>query len=120
MLPFNNRLVKKRDFAKVQRMGRFFNSDQISLKVLENGLNEARIGIIVGKKFSLKAVERNNLKRRLREIARQKIGQIKKGWDVVIMAKESQNKIKTSETLEVSLEKMLKEASLINYLPISR
>lgn len=114
MLPFNNRLFKKRDFAKVQRLGRFFSSDQISLKVLENGLNEARIGIIVGKKFSVQAVERNSLKRRLREISRQKIGQIKKGWDVVIMAKKSQNKVKTSETLVVTLEKMLKEADLIN------
>jgi len=88
MLPFNNRLFKKRDFTKVQRLGCFFNSDQVSLKVLENGLNDARIGIIVGKKFSVKAVERNSLKRRLREIARQKIKQIKKGWDVVIMAKQ--------------------------------
>jgi len=114
MLPFNNRLFKKRDFAKVQRLGRFFNSDQISLKILENGLNEARIGIIVGKKFSVKAVERNSLKRRLSEIARQKIKDIEKGYDVVIMAKKSQNKIKTSETLVVTLEKMLKEANLIN------
>jgi len=114
MLPFNNRLFKKKDFAKVQRLGRFFSSDQISLKVLENGLNEARIGIIVGKKFSVKAVERNNLKRRLREIARQKIKQVKRGWDVVIMAKQSQNKIKSSETLEVAFEKMLKEAEIIN------
>lgn len=114
MLPFNNRLFKKRDFTKVQRMGRFFNSDQISLKILENGLNEARIGIIVGKKFSVKAVERNSMKRRLREIARQTIKQITKGWDVVIMAKESQNNVKTGETLEVSLVKMLKEADLIN------
>jgi ribonuclease P protein component len=114
MLPFNNRLVKKRDFAKVQRLGCFFNSNQISLKVLENGLNETRVGIIVGKKFSLKAVERNSLKRRLREIVRQKIKQIKKGWDVVIMAKKSQNKVKTSETLVTTLEKMFKEANLIN------
>jgi ribonuclease P protein component len=114
MLPFNNRLFKKRDFAKVQRLGRFINSPQMSLKILANGLNEARVGIIVGKKFSVKAVERNSLKRRLREIARQKIKQIKKGWDVVIMAKESQNKVKTSETLEVALGKMLKEADLIN------
>jgi ribonuclease P protein component len=114
MLPFNNRLVKKRDFAKVQKLGRFFNSNQISLKFLENGLSEARIGIIVGKKFSSRAVERNSLKRRLREIARQKIGQIRKGWDIVIMAKESQNKVKTSETLVVALERMLKEANLIN------
>lgn len=114
MLPFNNRLVKKRDFAKVQKMGRFFSMGQISLKILENGSNEARVGIIVGKKFSVKAVERNSLKRRLREIARQKIKQIKKGWDVVIMAKESQKNMKTSETLEVSFEKILKEAGLIN------
>jgi ribonuclease P protein component len=114
MLPFNNRLVKKRDFAAVQRMGRFCNADQLSLKFLENGLDEARIGIIVGKKFSLKAVERNSLKRRLREIARQKIKQIKKGWDIVVMAKKSQKGVKTSETLEVILEKMLKEVNLIN------
>lgn len=114
MLPFNNRLVKKRDFAKVQRMGRFCNDDQLSLKFLENGLNESRIGIIVGKKFSLKAVERNSLKRRLKEIARQEIKQVKKGWDIVIMAKQSQNKVKTSETLVTTLERMLKGVALIN------
>ena len=114
MLPFNNRLVKKRDFAKVQRMGRFLNSDQISLKFLENGLPEARIGIIVGKRFSLKAVERNSLKRRLREIAQQKIGQMKKGWDIVIMANASQKMAKTGETLVAVLEKMFKEAKIIN------
>lgn len=70
MLLKENRLRKKRDFDLVFKKGKVFKEDFLVLKIAKNNLNKSRFGFIVSQKVSKKAVLRNKIKRKLREIIR--------------------------------------------------
>ncbi len=112
MLSLKNRLKKEKEFQRVFDNGRFIASDLLSIRFLDNGIDEIRVGFIVSKKVSKKAVSRNRIKRVLREIIRSKIGRMKKNVDMIITAK---GKILKSEPGEIedSLEGLLKKFDLI-------
>lgn len=55
--------------------------------VLGNGLAFSRCGFAVGKRLG-KAVERNRMRRRLREVVRLRWNSVGPGWDVVFAARE--------------------------------
>lgn len=86
MLPKKHRLVKEKDFQGVFKKGKSFFTAELGIKVLANNLDVSRFGISVGLKISKKAVVRNKIKRRLREVFRLKLAQIKPGYDFVIIA----------------------------------
>jgi ribonuclease P protein component len=56
------------------------------MKMRENGLPHSRFGVVVGLKVHKKAVKRNLLKRRIREILRKHLADIVPGRDFMIMA----------------------------------
>lgn len=115
MLPYNNRLVKRRDFETVYKFGRRSFAGNIGLKFMENKLKETRIGIAVGIKFSKKAVVRNTAKRKIGEILRKKLEKLKKGYDMVVFIKTEkpgQKKIE-SQKVEKDLMETLQKARLL-------
>lgn len=77
--------MKKKDLEAVFKKGKTKTSKLVFLKILKNNLDNNRFGIVVSKKISKKAVNRNKTKRRLREIIRQ--AHIKPGFDIIIIAK---------------------------------
>ena len=89
MLPSKNRLTKKTDFANVYRKGTFFIEAPLSLKVVKNNLKNSRIGFSIEKKFFKKAVERNKIKRLLREAFHQNLKNIEKSLDMVVFYKKN-------------------------------
>lgn len=114
MLPYKNRLIKRKDFEAVYKYGRFFSSGGISLKVKENNLADSRIGFSVGIKFSKKAVARNRLKRQLREIFKTNLARIKQRLDIVVMIqKDKKEKIESAE-LRNMVKEALNKGKLIN------
>ena len=56
------------------------------MKMRENHLPHSRFGVVVGLKVHKKAVRRNLIKRRIREILRKHLEEIAPGKDVMIMA----------------------------------
>jgi len=90
MLPAKNRLTKKTDFNNVYRKGAFFSEGPLSLKAAGNNLENTRIGFSIEKKFFKKAVERNKIKRLLREAFHQNLKSVKKGLDIVVLYKKSE------------------------------
>ncbi len=68
MIKKNNRLTKQADFTRVWKHGRTYYSDFLNIKILKNNLQYQRFAVIVSNKISPKAVIRNKIKRRLREI----------------------------------------------------
>lgn len=77
--------MKKKEFEAVFRKGKTKAGKLVFLKILKNNLGNNRFGVVVSKKISKKAVNRNKIKRRLREIIRQ--AHIRPGLDIIIIAK---------------------------------
>jgi len=112
MLPTKNRLKKKKDFEKVLKEGKKVKWDGLVLKYYSNLLKESRFGIIVSKKVSKKAVVRNKIKRRIREILKKELKKIKKGQDIVFFVYPE---LKDKEFFEIqkTVIKVLKKGKLL-------
>ena len=106
MLAKQLRLVKEKDFKKIFKQGQASYAKIFSIKVLANGLEVNRYGIIISAKVSKKAVERNKLKRQFRLAVKEFDKKLACGFDLVIMvfsaAKNQEYKFIKSE-----LEKIL-------------
>jgi len=59
----------------------------VFLKFRKNNLKNTRCGFVINLKTSKKSTIRNKIKRRLREIIRQNLINIKPGFDIVVIAK---------------------------------
>jgi ribonuclease P protein component len=112
MLPKANRLKKKKDFEKVFKKGKGYKEDFLYLKVAKNNLKNSRFGFAVSKKISKKATIRNQIKRRLRELARIKLPQIKKGVDGVIVVMPGLEK-KDFWEMESIIDKLFTKAKIL-------
>lgn len=75
-------LKKKKDFNKAYK-GKTIAGKLIFLKAQKNNLDVSRFGFVVSSKISKKAVIRNKIKRRLREVVKD----FKKGFDIIIIVK---------------------------------
>jgi len=73
-------LTKNEQYSAVYAGGRLISGGPLSIRYIPNELDFSRYGFIVSKRVG-KAVVRNRVKRRLREILRQTA--LKPGWDVV-------------------------------------
>jgi ribonuclease P protein component len=86
VLSRSHRLRKNRDFRKTYSRGRSYVNAVLALHVAINRDGGLRFGFTVGKKLG-KAVERNRIKRRLRESCRALMPQIISGHDLVFVAR---------------------------------
>ncbi len=85
MLKKINRLTKDKDFNNVFKSNNSSYDKIIGIKVVANKLYYCRFGILVNNKVSKKAVERNKIKRKIREIIQSKLLLFKQGYDCVII-----------------------------------
>lgn len=102
MLPKPNRLKKKKDFEAVFKKGKSFKNSFLVLKIAPNKLEISRFGLIVSQKVSKKAVVRNKIRRRLSEIIRKKMEEIKNGQDmalIVLPGLENKSFLETEEII---------------------
>lgn len=81
------RLAKEKDIEKVFRNGRSASSPNLFLRFCPNHLLKTRITVVAGLKVHKKAVKRNLIKRRLREVLRLNYAKITPGFDLVLVAK---------------------------------
>lgn len=80
------RIVKREEFVTMNRCGKRRHSRHFVAISRENDTGNPRLGITVSKKIGT-AVERNRVKRLLREFFRLNRAKISKGMDIVIAAK---------------------------------
>ena len=80
--------------------------NNIAIKAAANELKETRVGIVVGLKYSKKAVERNQVKRIIRDIVQPELKNMKKGVDIVIMARKREEE----KTKSINFKKNILEA----------
>ena len=78
------RLRRPADFARVRRYGKLYRSPALLLSVCANELSHNRYGFVAGKTLGI-AVIRNRCKRRLRAAVSLLHGELKQGFDIVII-----------------------------------
>lgn len=77
-------LTRSEQYASVYHEGRSWASNLVVMKAMPNGLDGSRCGFSVSKRVG-KAVVRNQVKRRLREILRSV--PLESGWDIIFIAR---------------------------------
>ncbi len=104
-------LKNTEDFGRVYRQGRSYGNRLLVMYVFEGGRDpHGRIGISVSKRVG-NSVVRHRVKRRLREIFRLNISQIRSGSDIVTVAKKSAADSSYAE-LESAVQHLLKRLQL--------
>lgn len=104
------RLRKNEEFKRVYKRGKNYWNRNLILYVVENGLDYSRVGFTVTKKVG-NSVVRNRTRRRVREIYRKYINNIKEGYDIIIIPKKNVVDIDHKD-LESALIHILKLANL--------
>ncbi len=113
MLAAPNRLAKRADIERVFKRGRSAYAGELGLRAAKNNLPISRFSVVASLKVSKKAVERNTLKRRLREIVRRDIlPQAKAGYDGILLTKKGLLAV-SYEDLRALTIKLFKKARLI-------
>ena len=79
-------LKGNRSFRRMYTKGKSAASGTVVLYCRRNGSGENRLGLTVGTKVG-KAVRRNLIRRRLREIYRLHEAEMRRGWDIVAVAR---------------------------------
>lgn len=84
------------------------------LRAMPNQLPYTRCGFVTGKKFG-GAVQRNRVKRRMREAVRLQFARVARGYDVVWIARSRLNDAPFAE-IQNAVEQLLKRAGLLDSL----
>lgn len=85
-MQFSKSLKLNHIFRRLYRKGSSAAGKYLVLYCRRNGTEENRVGLTVSAKLG-KAVVRNRLRRRLREIYRLNEARFQPGWDIVVVAR---------------------------------
>lgn len=95
------RIKKRRDFLRLQSSGKKWKTDHFLLVVLGSTSEKSRLGVTITRKVHKRAVKRNLLKRRIKEIFRKLYGFILEPSDVVVIAQKDASEL---DYLEIKRE----------------
>jgi ribonuclease P protein component len=103
-------LKKNRDFRRLYSSGKNAANATLALYCRRNRTAENRLGITTGTKIG-KAVVRNRVRRRIREAYRLGEDKLKKGWDIVIVAR-TRAATATYREIDAALSALLRKVGL--------
>lgn len=112
MLAKKFRLTGAKNFARIQKEGKVYQSNNFGIAYIKReDKDPSRFGFIVSTKIAKDAVDRNRFKRAMSEAVRIASIDLINGFDAVFLAKTSIVRVPTSEVMkEVRLS--LKESGL--------
>ena len=112
LLKRSDRLKKRKEFLRVRQYGKSYAHPLIVLLVAPNEIHRTRTAVSANR-YTGNAVQRNRIKRRLREIMRSLKNHIALGYDLIIIARK--NAVEANfHDLHQAVEHMLYKAGLLN------
>lgn len=102
------RLRKNMEFKKVYSGGKNYWNRNLILYVRKNKLDNSRVGFTITKKIG-NAVVRNKIRRRMKEIYRLRLGNIKNGYDLIFIPKKN--------VIDISYKEL--ESAMVHIMGIS-
>ncbi|MFA5536156.1 MAG: ribonuclease P protein component [Bacillota bacterium] len=111
MLNQLNRLKKNQEFQRVYQHKKSFVGRYLVLYLKKNNLNYTRFGFVVSKKIG-KAVERNKIKRRMKEVCRLSFDSFAAGYDLIFVARRKIKGI-SYQLVEQEIEKLSTRAGIL-------
>lgn len=113
MLSKENRLRDDKTIVKTLRLGRRINHDAISLVINKSPTPTTKIAVVVGTKISKRAVVRNRLKRRTREVLRLLTPRLQSGFDVVAFPRMPVDEVSFEELQKIITDLFIKARLLV-------
>ncbi len=106
MLKKINRISKRVEFEEIKKDGVFVGFSRFfGIVKLDKKDEELKFGVIISKKISKKAVERNKIRRRLMEVLGRNLSKFGLGKRILFLVKKEMLEIKPKE-IEVELKKI--------------
>lgn len=110
------RLRSNSDFQRVRQQGQSISSRLLVVAWHPNNAAQLRIGFVVGKRISKRAVQRNYIKRLLGEAVRGVLSDLPANVDIVFTAR-GQSATADLDTLKQDMQALLKRAKLLSAAP---
>ena len=111
MLPRQNRITKQKDFEKIFKKGAGLKEGCLIFKFIITPNAVSRFSFITSQKVSKSAVIRNKIRRRLRDLVKKEMPEIKKTVEGVFIAQSGLEKLGFEETKQL-FKKIIKKANL--------
>jgi len=115
MLPKTNRLKKKKDIDSVFKKGKATREELFNLRWALNGLKQSRFAVVISKKISKKAVTRNKIRRIIAGAIQEKLPEIKKNVDAVLLTFSGVEK-KDAGEIKKTLDAIFKKTKITENL----
>ncbi|MDP3971051.1 MAG: ribonuclease P protein component [bacterium] len=106
MLPSQQRLRRRSDIERLFKEGTKVHNPLIRMIYQQNQGSESRVAVVVSKRVSAHAVDRNSVKRRIRSAISQKIEDINIPHDILLIA-QAQSKSATYAELDRAVDRLL-------------
>lgn len=104
------KLKKRSEFQRAYHKGKKYWNQYFVIYVLNTDFNLLRFGITVSKKVG-KSVQRNRVKRLIRESFRQLRPKIKKGYDLVVVGRTPATQL-TAQEAHIALANLFQRAAI--------
>jgi len=101
MLAKKYRLSAKKDFSRIYKSRKTYNTPFFAVKYVDNGLPYSRLAVVVSKKTLPKATERNRARRIVRAILGPHWPKLKKHADIVVFIKKGILKIQSEQAKQL-------------------
>ncbi len=106
----SNKIKKNQEFRQVYSKGKSMANKLLIIYITNNNIDEVRVGFTVSKRVG-NSVVRSRVKRLMKESFRLNINKVKKGYDIVFVARTTANNSSYKE-IESAMLHLLRKMKL--------